>query len=444
MPVMLVERSTSAMILVGFLADVGLYKYLNVPFPENFVSFCEQMETFDPPNIFKNMDSENGGSNPNSIIGKFKFWEISATLLDNSSFAIAKELILLAIILGLNILVFILKGFPKISDKVRKIRTQFMWNGFLSNYLGDCPELLLNSMIQLRENYVSNAYANFSFALAVIIVSSYTVLAIYFRYILNKRHPRLQTISERRHSITTSTKQSYQKWENVPDSLGILVEDFRENKKFARNFILVMLLETFLQILVIFFFQENGLTQAILYVIIVLGFFFLRAWKRPYKSKLQMGILLLNQGSKVVMGIIATLFGMNDKIQFISSELITLMGLILMLLILIVMGINLVVSFLIVIVSFYKRIQEWRSKRKKQQSNLQVRKTKMNPKTHYFIDEQSPSSFERSSLDLAVNPNLQARYRHENGNEERRRHAPRLKKSLKSIEVNRNNVSKRQ
>ena len=185
MPVMLAERSTSAMILVGFLADAGLYKYLNVPFPENFVSFCEQMESFDLPNIFIDMDSGNRGKNPTSIIGKFQFWGVSATLLDNSSFAIAKELLLLAIILGLNILVFILKGFPKISDKVRKVRTQFMWNVFLSNYFGDFTELLLNSMIQMRKNYVSSAYANFSFALAVIIVSSYALLGLYFRYILN-------------------------------------------------------------------------------------------------------------------------------------------------------------------------------------------------------------------------------------------------------------------
>ena len=35
--------STSAMLLVGFLADVDIYKYLNVDFPENFVSFCRQM-----------------------------------------------------------------------------------------------------------------------------------------------------------------------------------------------------------------------------------------------------------------------------------------------------------------------------------------------------------------------------------------------------------------
>ena len=212
MPMLLVDRSTSAMILVGFLADVGLYKYLNVPFPENFVSFCEQMDSFDAPNIFERMDSENGGDNPISTIGKFELLEVSATLLDNSSFAIFKLMILLGIILGLNLLVFLLKRFPRISDVLCKVRAQFMWNGFLSNYLGDFPDLLLNSMIQLRENYVSGAYANFSFAMAVIIVSTYAVLAVYFIYILNKRHSQWQIAPDSPHSKSTCAIETGQKW----------------------------------------------------------------------------------------------------------------------------------------------------------------------------------------------------------------------------------------
>mgnify|MGYP001292126625 CR=1 FL=1 len=437
MPVMLAERSTSAMILVGFLADVGLYKYLNVPFPENFVLFCRGMESLDLPNIFANMDSENGGNNPNSKIGKFKFWEISVTLLDNSSFTIAKELILLAIILGLNILVFLLKESSKTSNVLRKVRTLFMWNVFLSNYLGDFSELLLNGMIQMRENNVSSAYAIFSFALAVIIVSSYSLLGMYFRYLLNKRHPRWTKIQERS-SIPTANR-SKEKWDKVPDSLGFLVEDFREKSKFARNFVLVMLLETFLQILVVFFFQNNGLTQAFLYIIIVLVLFSLSAWKRPYKSKLHMGILLLNQGTKLVMGIIATIFGINDLIQFISSELINLIGFVLILLIVIVMGINLAVSLLIVILSNYYRIKEWRSKRKKERSNFRARRTERASKKHDYMDERSPSKLEQSSLDFHVNSKGHAHQQVQNSEEWRFRLARRSRQSLKPQKIFKNN-----
>ena len=444
MPVMLAERSTRAIMLVGFLADVGLYKYLNVPFPENFVSFCEEMESFDLPNIFEKLDSENGGNNPSSAIGKFEFWEVSATLLDNSSFTILKLLILLGIILWLTLLIFLFKGFPKIFDLLCKLRDLFMWNTFLSNYFGDFPELLLNSMIQLRENYVSSAYANFSFALAVIIVSSYSVLLLYIRYILNKRNPLWKKPSERHRSKSSITKKSAEKWEKIPDSLGILVEDFREKSRFARNFILMMLLEIFLQILVIFFFQDNGLTQAILYIVIVTAFFSLSAWKRPYKSKVNMAIFLVNQGSKIVMGIFAAIFGINDKIEFISADLISLMGLVLMLLILIVMGINLLVSLLLVLVSIYERIQEWRSKCKKGGSKKKSEEIKT--KKHNFMDEQYPSRLSRlelSSLDLHVELNVRERQHNQKENEEQSRTSPRSKQPLMFRKVHRKKESKR-
>ena len=425
MPVMLVERSTSAMILVGFLADVGLYKYLNVPFPENFVSFCEKMDGFEPPNIFENMDSENGGDNPSSTIGKFEFWEVSATLLDNCSFAIAKELITLAIILGLNILVCLLKGFPKHSEAMRKFRTLFMWNVFLSYYLGDFPDLLLNSMIQLRENYVSSGYANFSFALAVIIVVIYALLAIYFLCILNKRQSQWQIAPDNSpHSKSTDTIQSDLIWRKIPDSLGILVEDFRENQRFARNYVLVMLLESFLQILVIFFFQESGLTQAILYIIIVLGFFLLSAWKRPYKSNLNQAIVLVNQGSKVVMGVFGVIFGINEKTQTISEDQINLLGLGLMILILVVVIINLAISFLILIKSFYETIKEkWISRRKKEHSKTKSSRSKEIETTKQnFVDEPSSTlKLPSSSHNLHASSNKQT-HQHDHNSREGRFH----------------------
>lgn len=75
-----------------------------------------------------------------SAIGKFQFWEVSTILLDN------------------------LKGQPR--DKFHKLRGIFMWNVCIaiSYFLGDFPEFLLHSMIQLRENHASSAYARFTLA----------------------------------------------------------------------------------------------------------------------------------------------------------------------------------------------------------------------------------------------------------------------------------------
>ena len=96
-------------------------------------------------------------------------------------------------------------------------------------------------------------------------------------------------------------------------------------------------------------------------------------------------ILLLNQECKLAMGIIAAIFGINDTFQFLSSDLINLMGFVLILLILIVMGLNLVVSFLLVIHSFYERIKEWRLRLKTEHSNLRAKNLKINLNKHNFL-----------------------------------------------------------
>ena len=402
MPVMIVERSTSAMMLVGFLADVGLYKYLNVPFPDNFVSFCEQMEPFAFPNIFANMDTVHGGNNLISTIGKFQFWEVSTVLLDNSCFEITKELMMLAIIAVLNILVLLLKGYPKINDKFRKLRGIFMWNVFLSYFLGDFSELLLHSMVQMRENQVSSAYAHFSLALAIIIVSTYVFLACYFRYILNKRIPQ---------GTETPKAQSAEQWDKIPENIGIIVEDFHENSKVARNFILIMLLETFLQICVVFFFQDNGLTQAILYTIIEAVYVIVGVCIRPYKSNLQLVILLMNQSSKVGMGIMAIIFGINEIFQFLTSEWVTLLGFMLTLLIIIVIAMNLAISMLIMIISLYERCKEWRSNRKKDVLKSRSKSANAVLRGNSFIVDQNSSHPEDVSLDFQNSSNLKE-YKH--------------------------------
>lgn len=313
---------------------------------------------------------------------------------------------MLGIIAVLNILVLLFKGHPRIQDKFFKLRRIFMWNVFLSYFLGDYPELQLNSMIQMRENNVSSSYAQFSLALTIIIVSPYAILACYFLYVLNRRRQQPQGTQEK---YATPA----QKWVKVPDSIGIIVEDFRDKNRFSRNFLLIMLFESSLQILVIFFFQESGTTQAILYTIIVVVYVLLAIWKQPYKSRLQMAILLLNQCSKAAMGVMAIVFGINDIFQFISSDVLILLGFILALLIVIVMAMNLVVSALIMINEFYERFKEWRAKRMRDRIKSQSKQANTVPRRNNLVAEQSPcpSHPEDVSLDFQNRSNLQE-YQH--------------------------------
>ena len=399
MPALTGGVSTSALLLVGFLADVDIYTYINVPFPDNFVSFIEQLRSSILPNLFASLDTMHDGNNPSSTIGKFQFWDLSATLLDNSNTTVFKELILFAIIIGINILVLISKSFRGFSQSMLKIRTIFMWNVFLSFYLGDFSELQLNSMIQLRENSLWSAYTILSFVFAVLVVTSYPLLLGYLIYRTNQRQPQPQ-----KGGIHSEGAPQNQQWVKVPPSLEILVEDFRDTNSFTRNFIFIMLLETFLQILIVFFFQDNGLTQAILHTIVIVVYIVLIAWQRPYRSKLQMGILLLNQVSKAVMGILAIIVGIDNTIQFLSPELIDVIGSFLIILILAVIGINCVLSIGIMIISLFQSIKECYLKvkyRKKQPSVHGARKRaniKHTKKTH-VIEKHNRSMDEGASFD---------------------------------------------
>ena len=184
----------------------------------------------------------------------------------------------------------------------------------------------------------------------------------------------------------------------------------------------MMLLEAFLQILVIFFLQDYGLIQSILYIIIVFGFFLLSAWKRPYESKVNQAIVLVNQGSKVVMGIFGVIFGINEKTQTITEDQINLMGFILMILILAVVIINLAISFLILIISFYETIKEkWRSRRKKEHSKAKnSRSEEIDSSKQNFVDETgSASKLQQSSNNLHIGSNMQAHQPDQNSSERR-------------------------
>jgi hypothetical protein len=370
--------STSAMLLIGFLAEVDLYKYINVPFPDNFNLFCECIAANLLPNLFADFD-DNDGANPNSTIGKFEFWGVSATMLDNSSAAIFKDLVVLGIIVAVNILMFVFNKCPDLYSLLCKVKNLLMWNLFLSFYLGDYSELQLNAMIELREHSVSSLYSNVSLAFSIIIVVTYALLKIYILFILNRKR-RMPPRPQQRSSLTQSRERrrwyiqegagvntisedklnhalAQNSFYPVPQCVAIISEDFLPKNAFTRNFFLITILENFLLILLVFFFQDYGLVQAIIYTILAIIYVAIIAWQRPYKSKFQLVILLINQISKVAMGIIAIMIGVNEKTNSIPQESITQMGNALILLIVIVIGINLVIALLITAVEVIKGIK---------------------------------------------------------------------------------------
>ena len=413
--------STSAMLLVSFLEEVDLYKYINVPFPDNFIQFCEALSTPILPNIFANMDTVNEGNNPNSTIGKFQFWGVSSMLLDNSYTQILKELMALGIIVLSSLLTLIFKSQPKAHNFFSKIRNLFVWNVFLSFYLGDYSELQLNSMIQLREHSVTSAYAYFSLSISIIIVTTYALLKIYICYIINKkrktpsipqqqrqgnqlfrgrdrsgRHGKKQTSRRTKKGklIQISIEET---WNEIPASMQIISEDFTPKNRFTRNFFLVMILQSFFLILLVFFFQAYGLAQAIVYTIFTVVYVAIIVWQRPYKSKVQMAILLINQSSKIGMGIIAIIIGVNEQTQSVPQSSITSMGLALIVLIVTVIGMNLLISIVMTVISVYQTAkalyERFRRKKSKEIEERNNRNSSNYQNHHHVSDSRGPKRY---------------------------------------------------
>ena len=355
MPAVTGGLSTFAMLLMNFLAEIDIYMYVNVPYPENFVVFCKGITTDMLPNLWANFD-ENSGANPISTIGKFKFWEISATFLDNCFVNTTKDLIVLGIIVAANILMIVFNKCPHLYSLASKVRDLFMWNIFLSFYIGDYSELQLNAMIELREHSVSSLYSNVSLALSIIIVVSYTFLKIYIFYLLNRkprnRNAVLPTVDGK--PIQPNVQESCV----VPPRVAIIIEDFVDKNAFTRNFFLVMMGEDFIMILLVFFFQNYGLAQAIFYTILTIGYIAIIVWQQPFKSKIKLLVLLINLTSKTIMGIFAIIFGINEKTNSIPEENLTRMGTALIVLIIAVIVTNLLIALLITVVELIQKIKE--------------------------------------------------------------------------------------
>jgi hypothetical protein len=389
-PIATAGLSSSAVLLVGFLAEVDIYKFINVPFPENFVLFCQSTSVTIIPNIMAPLDDINKGKNPNSNIGKFQFWGHSATLLDNSNFTIVKDLFVLGVIILLNIIYFNLKYLKKSSALLEKIRNMFMWNTFLSFILGDYMELQLNSMIQLRENSNLSSYTRLSLVFSVVIVVSCVFVLSYLAVRVNQRLPAIAEQLSSEHK-----KVSKPKWAEMPKNLIIMTSDFQERNSFTRSFMIIMIFQQFLQILVVFSLQEYGLAQAILYTVINVIYTALIAWQRPYRSKVQMGVLIVNQTTKIVLGTLAIVLGSTEMNQTISADLISHIGTSLIILITAAIAINLVISLIVLIVG---AVQYFR--RKCAEKNSSDSGSKKNIEHIIFLEnsDNSSSSFNQSHV----------------------------------------------
>ena len=315
LPVLIRGASTTAILMVNFVSDVLLFRFINVPFPGNFVDFCKNLYSNLLPNFY--LEFEDRYNTPRATLGKFGEFAMSSVMFGNCGNTLDRECIALALIFVLIFLPWTTKKFPKAHSFFKTLRDVYKWNIFLTFFMADFGELYLFSMLQLKENRSRSWYAFYGKSVSIGFIGSYPILIAYFIYLLNRKAPP---------KIGDEVKPEKQPilWREVPKSVNMISTDFKTDHWIKRNFLLLTLLENFLNDLIYLLLQYHGSLQAILYTGITVVFLILGLTYRPYTTKLQNFLFGFNYTFKLLLGVLAIYIGLT---QTASEETPDVLGL---------------------------------------------------------------------------------------------------------------------
>lgn len=317
LPLLLGGASTTAVLLVGFVGDVLIYRFINVPFPQNFIKFASNLYSNFIPNPYRGLESQY--NIPSATFGKFQEYEMSSVLLGNSGNTLDRELYAIAVAILSLIGARMFRKRRRLSRNLRIIKNMYMWNIFLTYYMGDFTELILFSLLQLRENDCKGAYPAYSCSICYLIIFSYVILYCLLGYVLNRK-PNPENSNPTAASVraleTVSGKvENTRKWAWVPPYLKIIISDVKQNSYYNRNYVIIMAFRNLLIVLILFLLQSYGTLQSILYILVELlyGILVLVVWK-SFAQKTQTILFGIGQSSKVIIGILALVLGAIDSL----------------------------------------------------------------------------------------------------------------------------------
>ena len=137
-------------------------------------------------------------------------------------------------------------------------------------------------MVQLRENKSDSWYAWYGFSLCVCFLVSYPILIGFFIYLLNRKAS-VETFNEDKEE----QRSSKGKYKVISQSFNMISTDYKTDHWMQRNFLLIILLESFLNDINYFLLQDYGIIQACLYTGTTIVFLLLGGIiYRPYISEI--------------------------------------------------------------------------------------------------------------------------------------------------------------
>ena len=362
--------ATTAIFLIDFVGDVVDYRYINVPFPNSFVVFSQILDSNFLPNPYSSLGNDPGVMQSN--IGNFNVFSYSTVMLQNSASNLNREAFVLGVVAILSILSLIKWKSSRITNRLQKLQDSFRWRIFLSFYISDVPDVFLSSIVQINENTSYGSYSQFSLGLSyIILISTPIFVGLLIYYSNRKASRRNQVAADVEFEPETGSPDRFRPvWKEVPKSISMIAEDFRQDCWFNRNFMTVIIMENLCVSLLLALLQSCGLAQAILYTFITVVYIVLVLIYRPLKSKIQKTIFFSNQGCKVIMGVVSILYGVQNEINFLTANAINGLAIALIVLILTTIALNLILTVIAIIPSICSKCSKCKKKRTARVENI--------------------------------------------------------------------------
>ena len=302
LPLVLAGTGSVSYLALNFIGDLELFKFINVPYPDNYNNFSQAMNsrlipsflsyTYDHPSLaFVN-------------VGNFGVMKASGVFFDNAGSQINKFLLVLCT----SLLLLGLGAVFKSNPTVIKLRDRFCWSGLLATYIADFQIYLAYTLMHMK----TSAQPIFSLIFGIFTVFIYLASFAYFAYLLkNRKKPDLPPVDRRRRPNTGYNSEFEG---TLPKGLSMLTEEFQQKNWFSRNFILVYSAQNALTIIILVFLQASGVAQAVFYVlfalvsgILAIGIF------RTMKSWGQIAVFTASQVVKMILGSIALMLGVKGQ-----------------------------------------------------------------------------------------------------------------------------------
>ena len=358
--------TTTAVLLVDFMGDVSVFRFINVAFPANFVAFCQMLDSNFLPNLYNGLAEEL--EVPDSSTGKFLQYEVSTASLCNLGDSLNREAIVLVVVVILPIVLHLSKKYPRIRKSALKLNENLRWNTFLTFYIGDAAELVLYCLIQVKEGISSPThFERFSLVTSIMILASFPILIAYFYYLLNIRK-KLGEILPSSPTSDTSKRESQALTEKlwIPPSVGMIINDLDLRFWFTKNFLLIRMVEDFIIIFIIVFLQDYGLAQAIIYFVIILIMFVLGVIiYQPFENRVSKYLFIMDSSTKLILSFLALLIGINESTNTISSGGIDVFGIIMIALVIVVFVVSGIVAVGTLILSIKEEWKKFKESKKR-------------------------------------------------------------------------------